>query len=161
MGLSSTHTMTRGPFLESPETFLAHFRWHNFLWIFKTKASQGTKLHGYCSFYLLYNIWKDQLCRKGELEFCEWLFGPEKFSRNGSEDLVGLTALLLEQCLHRHYGGEGFSPVKVVLSLLLKYHLIWLISQRQETGWWHWNKIILKSGFWTYQHQNLKTYVNK
>ena len=34
---------TRGPFLESPETFRAHFGGHNSVFIFKTKASRGTK----------------------------------------------------------------------------------------------------------------------
>ena len=33
-----------GPFLESPETFWAHFGRHNSLCIFKTKESRGTKL---------------------------------------------------------------------------------------------------------------------
>ena len=51
----------RGLFLESPETFRAHFGWHNCLCIFKTKASRGTKLSSYFYFYSLYNIWKDQL----------------------------------------------------------------------------------------------------
>ena len=50
----------RGPFLESPETFRAHFGWHNSLCIFKTKASRGTKLCSYFNFYTLCNIWKDQ-----------------------------------------------------------------------------------------------------
>ena len=75
-----------GPFLESPETFRAHFGWHNSLCIFKTMASRGTKLCSYFNFYSLYNIWKDQLCRISGSEFNEWLFGPEKFSglsRNG------------------------------------------------------------------------------
>ena len=77
---------TRCLFLESPETFRAHFGWHNSLCIFKTKASRGTKLCSYCYFYSLYNIWKDQLYRISRSEFYEWLFGPEKFSglsRNG------------------------------------------------------------------------------
>ena len=79
-------TRPRGPFLESPETFRAHFGWYNSLCIFKTKASRGTKLCGYFYFYSLYNIWKDQLYRISGSEFYEWLFGPEKFSgltRNG------------------------------------------------------------------------------
>lgn len=44
------------PFLESPETLQAHFRWHDSLYIFKTKASQGTKLCNYFYFYSLYNL---------------------------------------------------------------------------------------------------------
>ena len=77
---------SRSLFLESPETFRAHFGWHNFLCIFKTKASRGTKLHSYFYFYSQYNIWKDQLYRTSRSYFYEWLFGPEKFSglsRNG------------------------------------------------------------------------------
>ena len=69
-----------GLFLESPETFRAHFGWHNSLCIFKMKASRGTKLCSYFDFYSLYNIWKDQLYRISRPEFYEWLFGPEKFS---------------------------------------------------------------------------------
>ena len=53
-------TEDRGPFLEGPETFRAHFRWHNSLCISKTKASRDTKLCSYLNFYSLYNIWKDQ-----------------------------------------------------------------------------------------------------
>ena len=45
---------TRGPFLESPETFRAYFGWHNSLYIFKTKASRGTKLCSY--FYFLFPL---------------------------------------------------------------------------------------------------------
>ena len=75
-----------GPFLESSETFRAHFVWHNSLCIFKTKAFRGTKLCSYFNLYSLYNLWTDQLNRLSRSEFHEWLFGPEKFSglsRNG------------------------------------------------------------------------------
>ena len=65
------HKMIRGPFLESPETFLAHFGWHNSLCIFETKASRGTKLWSYDNFYPLYNIWKYQLYRIRGSEFYE------------------------------------------------------------------------------------------
>ena len=77
-----------GPFLESPETFRAHFGWHNSLCIFKTKASRGTKLCSHFNFYSLHNIRKDQLHRISKSEFYEWLFAPEKFSglsRNGPQ----------------------------------------------------------------------------
>ena len=60
---------TSGPFLESAETFRAHFRRHSSLCIFKTKASQGTKLCSYFNFSPLCNIWKDQLYRMSESEF--------------------------------------------------------------------------------------------
>ena len=79
-------TGPRGPFLESPETFRAHFGWHNSLCIFKTKASRGTKLCSYFNFYLLYNIRTEQLYRVSRSEFHEWLFGPEilsGLSKNG------------------------------------------------------------------------------
>ena len=39
--------LTLDPFLESPETLKAYFRWHNSLCISKTKASWGTKLYRY------------------------------------------------------------------------------------------------------------------
>ena len=45
-----------GPFLESPETFRAHLGLHNSLYIFKAKASRGTKLCINFNFYSLYNI---------------------------------------------------------------------------------------------------------
>ena len=70
----------RGLFLESPETFLAHFGWHNSLCIFKTKASRGTKLCSYFNFYTLCNIWKDQLYRISRSTFHELLLGSGKFS---------------------------------------------------------------------------------
>ena len=66
----------RGPFLESPKTFRAHFGWHNSICIFKTKASRGTKLCSHFNFYSLYNIFKDQLYRMSGSEFYVWLFGP-------------------------------------------------------------------------------------
>ena len=71
------HEKAWGLFLESPETFRAHFGWHNSLCIFKTKASGGTKLCSYFYLYSLSKVWKDQLCRS-RAEFYEWLFGPEK-----------------------------------------------------------------------------------
>ena len=69
-----------GPFLESPETFWAHFGWNNSLCMFKTKASPGTKLWSCFNFYSQYKIWKDQLYTMSGLEFYEWLFGFEKIS---------------------------------------------------------------------------------
>ena len=45
----------RGPFLESPETFRAHFGLHNSLCIFRAKVSRDTKLCIYFNFYSLYN----------------------------------------------------------------------------------------------------------
>ena len=69
--------MYRDPFLESPETFRAHFGWHNSLCIFKTKASRGAKLRGYFYIYSLWNIWKDQLYKICGSEFYEWFFGPQ------------------------------------------------------------------------------------
>ena len=45
-----------GPFLESPETFRAHFGLHDSLYIFKAKASRGKKLCINFNFYSLYNI---------------------------------------------------------------------------------------------------------
>ena len=80
--------LTRGPFLESPEPFRAHFGWHNSLCIFKAKASRDTKLCSYLYFYSLYNIWKDQLYRISGSQFYERLYEPEKFSglsRNGPQ----------------------------------------------------------------------------
>ena len=81
---------TRSLFLESPETFWAHFGWLNSLCIFKVKVSWGTKLCSYFNCYSLYNLWKEQLNRISGSQFYEWLFGPEKFSRlsrNGSQFL--------------------------------------------------------------------------
>ena len=77
-----------GPFLESPETFRAHFGWHNSLCIFKAKASRDTNLCSYFNFYSLHNIWKDQLYGIRGSQLYEWLFGPKKFSglsRNGPQ----------------------------------------------------------------------------
>ena len=79
---------SRGPFLESPETFRAHFGRHNYLCIFKTKASRGMKLCSYVNLSFLYNIRTDQLYRVSRSEFHEWVFEPEKFlglSRNGPQ----------------------------------------------------------------------------
>ena len=70
----------RGPFLERPDTFRAHFGWHNPLCIFKTKASRSRKLCSYFNFYSLYNVWKDQLYRVSGSEVYELLFGPKKLA---------------------------------------------------------------------------------
>ena len=43
--------LSRGPFLESPETFRTYFRLHNSLRVFKMKASRGTKLCIYFNFF--------------------------------------------------------------------------------------------------------------
>ena len=69
-----------GPISQSLKTFWAHFGWHNFLCIFKTKASRITKLYSYFNFPPLCNTWKDQLYRINRSEFYEWVFGPEKSS---------------------------------------------------------------------------------
>ena len=67
---------SRGPFLESPETFRAQLAWHKFsLYL----SSRGTKLCSYFNFYSLDNIWKDQLLRMSGSASYEWLFEPEKF----------------------------------------------------------------------------------
>ena len=50
----------------------------NFLCIFKTRASRGTKLGGYFNFCSLYNMSKDQLHRLSGLESYESLFGTAK-----------------------------------------------------------------------------------
>ena len=86
MWLRIVGSLLWGLFLESPETFRADFGRSNFLCIFKTKASRGTKLHSYYYFYSLYKIWKDQRYRINRSELCDWLLAPEKFSglsRNG------------------------------------------------------------------------------
>ena len=65
----SVSTKSWGLFLESPETFRAHFGSTNSICIFKTKAFGGTKFCSYFNFYSLYNIWKDQLNRISGSEF--------------------------------------------------------------------------------------------
>ena len=83
-----TSSNQEGSFLESPETFRAHFEWHDSLSIFKPKASRGTKLYSYFNFYSFYNISKDQLYRISGSEFQKWLFGHEtlsRLSRNGPQ----------------------------------------------------------------------------
>ena len=102
-----------GPFLESPETFRAHFGWHNSLCIFKTKASESTKLCSCFNFYSLYSIWKDQLYGISGSEFYEWLFGPEKFSglsRNGPQ------ASYVVRLFDSHFSLVYFSGVKYILA---------------------------------------------
>ena len=89
-----------GLFLESSETFWAHFRRHNSVCICTTKASRGTKLCSCFHFYSLYNKWKEQLYRITGSEFYEWLFGPEKISglsRNRPLQRVGSI------CSNLHY----------------------------------------------------------
>ena len=69
----------RGPFLESPETFRAHFGSHNSLCIFKAKASRGTKLCSYFNLYSLYKSWKDQLYRISGRSFTNGFSGSKSF----------------------------------------------------------------------------------
>ena len=80
-------TATRGPFLESDETFWAHFGWHNSLCNFTTTASRGTKLCIYLSFYSLYNVWKDQLNRISWSESYGNFFASKTFSPQPSSDI--------------------------------------------------------------------------
>ena len=110
------------PFLESPETFRAHFGLHNSLCIFRAKASRGTKLCIYFNFYSFYNIRKDRLSRTSGSQFYEWLFGPEKFSglsRNGAQGPVSRTSR------------ELFGPEKLVVKLesarFEKLIFLWLL----------------------------------
>ena len=87
---ASNHLQSWGPFLESPETFRAHFGWHNSLCIFKTIASRGMKLGSYFNFYSLYNISKDQPNTISVSRCYEWFFGSDKFSglsRNGPREI--------------------------------------------------------------------------
>ena len=87
---ASNHLQSWGPFLESPETFRAHFGWHNSLCIFKTIASRGTKLGSYFNFHSLYNISKDQPNEISVSRCYEWFFGSDKFSgllKNGPRDI--------------------------------------------------------------------------
>ena len=98
---SSRDVRETGP--RGPENFFwVHFEWNNSLCIFRTEASQGTKLYSCFHFYSLYNIWKGQLYRIGCSEFQEWLFGPGKFSelsRNGSwTGIRNLTSAIPMQC---------------------------------------------------------------
>ena len=78
------------PFLESPETFRAHFGCHYFLRILKTKTFSCLKLCNEFALSYLEILVKDKLFRISGSQFLEWLFGPEKFtglSRNGPLDL--------------------------------------------------------------------------
>ena len=135
-------TLTCSSFLDSFETFRAYFGWHNSLCIFKTKASRGTKPWTYFNFYLLYNIWKDQLHRISESEFYQWLFGPEKFSglsrngpqiltkqwtkthtvlwvshQNGGDLIIGLNHLAMwSSAWNNTYNADNLSPHKSYIS---------------------------------------------
>ena len=78
----------RRAFLETPETFRAHFGCHNFLRISKTKTFLGMKFCNKFSLWDLEIIVKDQLFRLSGSQFLKCLFGPEKFtglSRNGPQ----------------------------------------------------------------------------
>ena len=109
--LSTEACLPRGPFLESPETFRAHFGWRNSLCIFKTKASRGTKLWSYFNFYSLYNIWKDQPYRISGSEFCQWFSG---LSRNGPQ-------VLNSSCLRSLSGPVARKPTNIPPYKLVKY----------------------------------------
>ena len=68
-----------GPFLESPEILRAHFGEHNSHCIFKTNASQDTKLYNYLIFYFLYNISvKRPALQKKWIEFLPIAFRARK-----------------------------------------------------------------------------------
>ena len=55
---------SRGLFLKSPETFRAYFGWHNFLCIFKTKASRGTELQLFLFLFPLQHMKRPALQNK-------------------------------------------------------------------------------------------------
>ena len=79
------HIVTRDPFLKSPESFRAHFGWHNSLFISsKRRSLEARSFTVILNFYSVYNIWKDQLYRMSGSEFYEWLFGPDKYSELSS-----------------------------------------------------------------------------
>ena len=92
MGIFTKSSRGWGPFLESPETFRAHFGRPNSPCIFKTKASRGSKLCSYLYFYSPYNIRRGQLYRISRSEFYEWLFGLDKFSGLSRNEPLGFLA---------------------------------------------------------------------
>ena len=120
----------RGLFLESLETFRTYFGCHNSLCIFKTKASQGTKLCSYFDFYPLYNIWKDQLYRISRSQFYEWLFGPEKFS--------GLSRNGLQGFRNKNMFSLLLSLLLLLLLLLFILLLLLLLWQYCTSRCWAW-----------------------
>ena len=78
-------------FLKSPETFRAYFGYHNSLYILATPSIvrgstnsaprfYAIKLRNHLGFSYIKNMLKDQLFKPSELQFDNWLFGPEKFS---------------------------------------------------------------------------------
>ena len=78
---------SRGPFLESPETFRVYLWCYNFLPISENKTFPGTKFCNKFALSYLEIIVKGQLFRMSGSQFLKWLFGSEKFtglSRNFS-----------------------------------------------------------------------------
>jgi len=66
---------TRGPFLESPETFWVT----QFSLYLQNEGVPWNEILQLFNFYSLY-IWKDQLYSMSGLQFYKWLFGPETSS---------------------------------------------------------------------------------
>ena len=91
---TTTSLLSRGPFLESAETFRAHFRWHNPLCIFETKASRGTKLCSYFNLYSLYNIWKGPALQSKRVRVLRIAFRARKGFRTFEKRALDLLHLL-------------------------------------------------------------------
>ena len=127
----------------------------NYLCIFKTKASRGTKLCSHFNLYFLYNLSKDQLYRISGSEFYEWLFGPEKFSglsRNEVLDRVSRWSLMsffsylhsFHFTLHmlfsrRRYALLGCFLNLVLLSFFLQIIVLISLENGSKTGTKLWN----------------------
>ena len=133
--------------------FLAHFRWHKSLWIFKTKASRGTKLCIYFNFDSLNNTWKNQLYRISGSEYYKWLSGLERFSgisRNGplllESEQYGHVQLVLgghfwqfSKCSHFSNISSFFAPFFcieqlqcVVETFLACFYAFWIFDPKWQ-----------------------------
>ena len=120
----------------------------NYLCIFKTKGSRGTKLCSYFNFYF-------QLYRISGSEFYEWLFGPEKFSglsRNEVLDRLSRLSLMsffsylhsFHFTLHmlfsrRRYALLGCFLNLVLLSFFLQIIVLISLVNGSKTGTKLWN----------------------
>ena len=66
--LSDRTLFCRGPFLESPATFQAFFRYHKFLCILIMVRFSFTKFHNHFGFCYLENILKTNLLKQADSE---------------------------------------------------------------------------------------------
>ena len=85
--------MSRGPFLESPETLPSIFGCHNYPCVSRTEKIKVVKLHSHFAFCCHENMLKDGLSKTSGWHFHKWLSRARKVVRAFAKRAPGLTLI--------------------------------------------------------------------